>query len=48
MDWQKIGPVFTSAETVLKTGHLTKEFVTIDFIGTMEGDPAADDAIGTR
>jgi len=27
-------------------GHLTKEFVTIDFLGTMEGDP--DPANGTK
>jgi len=37
--WEKVGPVFTSASTVLKDGHLTKEFVTIDFIGGMDGDP---------
>ena len=37
-DWKKVGPVFTSNKTVLKDGFLSKEFVTIDFIGTLEGD----------
>ena len=44
-NWQKVGPVFTSNGTVLSPrggvrGHLTKEFVTIDFIGHLPGDPA--------
>jgi len=43
--WEKVGAVFTSNGTVLSQnggvrGHLTKEFVTIDFIGHMKGDPA--------
>ena len=49
--WEMVNPAFTSAETVLKDGHLTKEFVTIDLIGTMEGDPApasGNGASGTR
>eukprot|EP00729_Bicosta_minor_P013435 gene13435-8674_t len=41
--WEHVGAVFTSNATVLGdtdgTGHLTKEFVTIDFLGTMKGDP---------
>ena len=40
--WEHVGPVFTSNATVLgdgDAGHLTKEFVTIDFLGKMEGDP---------
>ena len=44
-NWQRVGPVFTSNGTVLSPGggvrgHLTKEFVTIDFIGHLPGDPA--------
>lgn len=39
-DWQHLGPVFTSNATVLKGGHLTKEFVTIDYIGKLTGDPS--------
>jgi hypothetical protein len=39
--WEQAGPVFTSSATVLgdddNTGHLVKEFVTIDFLGTMYG-----------
>ena len=38
--------MFTSPGTVLKAGHLTKEFVTIDFLGTLAGDP--DPAGGTK
>ena len=49
-EWEIVGPVFTSADTVLQGGHLTKEFVTIDLIGTMKGDPApaSGKASGTR
>jgi len=43
-EWSKLGPVFTSNATVLKDGFLSKEFVTIDFIGTLPGDTAG----GTR
>ena len=32
-DWEKVGPVFSAADAVLKGAHLTKEFVTIDYIG---------------
>lgn len=39
-DWHQVGPVFTSNATVLESGHLSKEFVTIDYIGMLEGDPA--------
>lgn len=51
--WEKVGPVFTSNGTVLSQnggarGHLTKEFVTIDFIGRLSGDPTPEGAIGTR
>ena len=35
-----MGPVFTSNATVLDAGFLFKEFVTIDYIGMLEGDPA--------
>eukprot|EP00746_Dinoflagellata_sp_MGD_P011342 gnl/MRDRNA2_/MRDRNA2_123742_c0_seq1.p1 gnl/MRDRNA2_/MRDRNA2_123742_c0~~gnl/MRDRNA2_/MRDRNA2_123742_c0_seq1.p1 ORF type:complete len:551 (+),score=93.20 gnl/MRDRNA2_/MRDRNA2_123742_c0_seq1:62-1714(+) len=38
--WEHVGPVFTSKATVLKAGHLTKEFVTIDYIGNLQGDPS--------
>ena len=47
--WEHVGAVFTSNATVLgdgSRGHLTKEFVTIDFLGTMAGDP--DPAGGTK
>lgn len=49
-DWQKVGAVFTSNATVLDTGFLHKEFVTIDYIGMLEGDPAPakGGASGTR
>ncbi len=55
--WEKVGPVFTSNGTVLDPsggarGHLDKEFVTIDFIGHLDGDPAHTTALnssmGTR
>merc|ERR1712070_321071 len=39
-NWQHVGPVLTSNATVLKTGHLSKEFVTIDYIGKLTGDPS--------
>eukprot|EP00937_MAST-01D_sp_MAST-1D-sp2_P007435 g7435.t1 len=38
-DWRYAGPVFTSNKTVLDSGHLSREFVTIDLIGMLEGDP---------
>eukprot|EP00658_Telonema_sp_P-2_P025722 TRINITY_DN20361_c0_g1_i1.p1 TRINITY_DN20361_c0_g1~~TRINITY_DN20361_c0_g1_i1.p1 ORF type:complete len:447 (-),score=91.10 TRINITY_DN20361_c0_g1_i1:287-1627(-) len=44
-DWQQVGPVFTSNATVLKDGFLSKEFVTIDFIGSLEGDAFGDTRI---
>ena len=48
-DWQMVGPVFTSAGTVLGNGtHLAKEFVTIDFLGSVAGDPKAGQGLGTR
>ena len=49
-NWEMVGPVFTSNATVLSGAHLVKEFVTIDLIGTMEGDPApaSGTASGTR
>ena len=49
-DWQQVGPVFTSNATVLENGFLSKEFVTIDYIGMLEGDPAPakGNASGTR
>ena len=45
--WKPLGPVFTSNATVLSDGHLAKEFVTIDFIGRLDGDPAPQ-GLGTR
>lgn len=45
-DWQHVGPVFTTNATVLADGFLSKEFVTIDFLGTLQGDP--DPEQGTR
>ncbi|GMI60365.1 hypothetical protein ScalyP_jg6725 [Parmales sp. scaly parma] len=40
-DWQPLGNVFQDNTTVLKDyGFLSHEFVTIDFFGTMEGDPS--------
>ena len=45
--WVHVGPVFTSNATVLPAGHLTKEFVTIDLIGRLEGDPKPA-GLGTR
>ena len=39
-DWRQVGPVFTSNQTVLANGFLHKEFVTIDYIGFLPGDPA--------
>ena len=49
-DWQHVGPVFTSNATVLDDGFLSKEFVTIDYVGMLEGDPAPakGTASGTR
>jgi len=31
--WEKVGPVFSAKDAVLAGAHLTKEFVTIDYIG---------------
>lgn len=39
-NWEHVGPVFTTNATVLKTGYLSKEFVTIDFVGMLPGDPS--------
>merc|ERR1711998_424695 len=39
-NWQHVGPVFASNATVLKGAHLQKEFVTIDYIGKLMGDPS--------
>ena len=46
-DWQYVGPVFTSNATVLAEGSLAKEFVTIDYIGRLAGDPSTA-PLGTR
>ena len=47
-DWQPVGAVFRSNETVLGgSTHLTKEFVTIDYIGRLAGDPSGA-PLGTR
>ena len=46
-DWQYVGPVFSSNRTVLSGAHLTKEFVTIDFLGRLQGDPSTS-PLGTR
>eukprot|EP00937_MAST-01D_sp_MAST-1D-sp2_P000381 g381.t1 len=48
--WRMVGPAFTSNTTVLPGAHLVREFVTIDFIGTLAGDPAPakGGASGTR
>lgn len=46
-DWRYVGPVFTSNATVLRTARLTKEFVTIDFIGRLDGD-VSNASSGTR
>ena len=45
--WEHVGPVFRSNATVLPGGHLTKEFVTIDYIGSLEGDTSSS-PLGTR
>ena len=45
--WRRVGAVFTSNATVLPWGHLVKEFVTIDYIGRLQGDPSTA-ALGTR
>lgn len=45
--WEHVGPAFTDNSTVLSGGHLTKEFVTIDFLGKMAGDPKPEGQ-GTR
>jgi len=37
--WELVGPVWTDNSTVLKDGFLSHEFVTIDFIGGLHGDP---------
>jgi hypothetical protein len=39
MDWKYVGDVFTSNSTVLQDGFLSKEFVTIDFLGSFDNDP---------
>jgi len=38
-EWQYHGNMFTSNKTVIPSGHLTKEMVTIDYLGNMPGDP---------
>lgn len=38
--WEHVGPVFTSSATVLQNGHLSAEFVTIDYVGKLPGDPS--------
>ena len=45
--WRHLGPVFTSNATALRGAHLTKEFVTIDFLGGLAGDPEPA-GLGTR
>ena len=49
-DWQYAGSVFETNATVLKDGFLSKEFVTIDYVGSLAGDPspAAAGGTGTR
>ena len=47
-DWQYVGPVFSSNRTVIPGAHLAKEFVTIDYLGGLPGDPAASSGLGTR
>jgi hypothetical protein len=42
-----VGPVFGTNATVLADGFLSKEFVTIDYIGTLDGDPYPYAAGGT-
>lgn len=39
-EWEHLGPVLRSNATVLKIGNLTSEFVTIDYVGMLEGDPS--------
>ena len=46
-DWSYVGPVFETNATVLKDGFLSKEFVTIDYVGKLEGDPTPTAAGGT-
>jgi hypothetical protein len=48
--WKHVGSVFETNATVLKDGFLSKEFVTIDYIGKLEGDPkpGAAGGSGTR
>jgi len=42
-NWQPVGNVFADNTTVLKDyGFLSREFVTIDLLGTIEGDPDPD------
>lgn len=38
-EWKYHGHMFTSNKTVVPSGHLTKEMVTIDYLGNMPGDP---------
>ena len=46
-NWVHVGDVFISNVTVLQDGHLTKEFVTIDYIGKLPNDPKPE-GLGTR
>ena len=46
-NWVHVGDVFSSNVTVLQDGHLTKEFVTIDYIGKLPNDPKPE-GLGTR
>eukprot|EP00937_MAST-01D_sp_MAST-1D-sp2_P000575 g575.t1 len=34
--WEKVGPVFNAKDAILAGSHLTKEFVTIDYIGSTD------------
>ncbi|KAL1498447.1 hypothetical protein AB1Y20_013772 [Prymnesium parvum] len=45
--WEEVGPVFTSSRTVLPAGRLTREFVTIEWLGSLQGDPRGGGPRGT-
>ena len=38
-EWTKVGPMYTTPKTVLRHSHLSAEFVTIEYIGNLTGDP---------
>ena len=45
--WTYVGDVFKTNTTVLSDGFLSKEFVTIDYLGSLPGDPYPEAAGGT-